>query len=141
MKKQIFLLLFFVLAVVALKAQVIEIDDDYDIKYNNRPIVIELYATWCAPCRAYAPIFNRLAREYKGRVDFYRIDIDNPDAEDYLDMFPAQSVPTTYFLWSPRDDGEVKKHKESGLMKYSELKANIEATIRKQGQQRNDNDY
>ncbi len=39
-------------------------------------LVAEFYASWCAPCRKLAPVLEALAERYKGRVEFYRIDVD-----------------------------------------------------------------
>lgn len=114
------------------RAKVLEINDIWDIEYNKRPMVIDAYASWCAPCRIYSPIFERLAREYDGIADFYRVNIDNPDAEDFVIRYEINSVPTTVFLWDPLGDACVKSNVERGMMSYDELKFNIEQTIKKQ---------
>lgn len=113
-------------------AQVTEIDDIWDIQYNHRPIVIEAYASWCQPCRKYSPIVERLAREYEGKVDFYKVNVDNPDAEDFVYRYEVNSVPLTVFLWDPNGDACVKHSIQRGLMSYNELKYYIEETIAKQ---------
>lgn len=116
-------------------AKVTEIDDIWDIKYNNRPMVIEAYASWCQPCRIYRPIVERLSREYEGTVDFYKVNVDNPDAVDFIDRYEVNSVPLTVFLWDPSGDATVKHSVEQGLMNYDELKYHIEETISKQYKQ------
>ncbi|MDE6410770.1 MAG: hypothetical protein K2K81_11105 [Muribaculaceae bacterium] len=119
----------FSLCVGTANAKVTEIEDIWDIKYNNRPIVVEVYATWCAPCRMYEPIFNRVASEYSDRVDFYRMDVDGEDAHNFVVI---ESVPTTVILWSPYVDGSVNKRLESGTLNYSELKSYVEEALSKQ---------
>jgi thioredoxin len=59
---------------------------DYEGGYKNwkfigkRPVIIDFYADWCGPCKKLAPIVDELSKEYKGKIDFYKIDIDaNPD--------------------------------------------------------------
>lgn len=116
-------------------AKVTEIDDIWDIQYNNRPMVVEAYASWCPPCKIYAPIVERLSREYEGRVDFYKVNIDNPDAVDFVDRYEVRSVPLTVFLWDPQGDATVKHSVERGLMGYDELKYYIEETLGKQFKQ------
>ena len=113
-------------------AKVTEIDDIWDIQYNNRPMVIEAYASWCQPCRIYSPIVERLSREYEGKVDFYKVDVDNPDAVDFIDRYEVNSVPLTVFLWDPLGDATVKHSVQQGLMGYDELKYYIEETMGKQ---------
>ncbi len=112
-------------------AKVTEIDDIWDIRYNNRPMVIEAYAPWCPPCKVYSPIVERLSREYDGMVDFYKVNIDRPDAEEFVYRYEVGSVPLTVFLWDPQGDASVKHTVERGLMGYDELKHYIEQTIKK----------
>ncbi len=48
-----------------------------DWKYNGeKPCVIDFFATWCGPCKQFAPTFKKLAKEYDGRVLFYQVDVD-----------------------------------------------------------------
>lgn len=50
-------------------------------KYEGElPCVIDCFATWCGPCKAFAPTFHKLAGEYEGSIIFYQMDVDqNPD--------------------------------------------------------------
>ena len=41
-----------------------------------RPVIVDLWAPWCAPCRWMAPMVERLEREYNGRVDVWRVNAD-----------------------------------------------------------------
>ncbi|MDY3897432.1 MAG: thioredoxin domain-containing protein, partial [Prevotella sp.] len=51
-----------------------DINNDGQWKYKgNRPAVIDFYATWCQPCRMMAPEFEAVAKEYQGKVDFFRV--------------------------------------------------------------------
>ena len=59
------------------------------------PAIINFYADWCPPCRRLAPIFDQLAREYAGRVNFYKVNVDNSRA--LATFFGARSVPTLMF--------------------------------------------
>lgn len=116
------------LSIAPVKAEVIEIDDVWDIKYRDRPMIVEVYTTWCPPCKQYGPIFDRVAREYEGRVDFYRMDVDGEDAQNFMEI---TSVPTTIFIWAPKGDATVKHSAETGLMGYEELKRYVDNTISK----------
>lgn len=118
-----------VLTCITSRAQVTEIGDIWEIKYHNRPMVVDVYATWCAPCHSYRPIFDRVAREYQDRVDFYRMDVDSPDAQNFIDI---TSVPTTVFIWDPKGDATVQHSEESGLLSYTELVSYVELTLAKQ---------
>ena len=60
------------------------------------PCVIDFYATWCGPCRKVAPIMEKLAEEYNGRVIVYKVDVD---AEQKLaTILNIKNIPTVFFL-------------------------------------------
>ena len=63
---------------------------------GSRPAVIDFYATWCGPCKMTAPIIERLARQYKGKIDFYKVDIDQE--RELAQLFDIQSIPTFLFI-------------------------------------------
>ena len=86
--------------------------------------VIDFYATWCQPCRMMAPEFEAVAKEYQGKVDFFRVDID--DEQRLADYFDISSIPTLLYIpltGSPilevggRDREHIKKTVETKLLK------------------------
>ena len=68
--------------------------DEFVFK-GDKPCVIDFYATWCGPCKMVAPILEKLAHEYDGKVDFYKVDTDK---EQKLAMIlKIQYLPTVFF--------------------------------------------
>ena len=63
---------------------------------GNRPCVIDFYADWCRPCQKVAPIMEKLAKEFEGKVDFYKI---NTDDEQKLSMIlKIRNIPSIFFI-------------------------------------------
>ncbi|MFT4245699.1 MAG: tetratricopeptide repeat protein [Micrococcaceae bacterium] len=56
------------------------------------PVVIDLWAGWCAPCRKLSPILDSLAEEYEGKIALVKIDVDSNYGA--AQAFNAQSIPT-----------------------------------------------
>lgn len=67
--------------------------DFYDkLRQNPLPVVVDFWASWCAPCRSIAPILTHLKQEYNGRVDVWQV-----NADDYpllLHKLGVRGIPT-----------------------------------------------
>lgn len=62
---------------------------------GERPCVIDFYATWCGPCKMVASILEKLAQEYDGKVDFYKVDTDKE--QKLASILKIQYLPTVFF--------------------------------------------
>ena len=60
------------------------------------PAVIDFYADWCGPCRRVAPIMEKLAEEYEGRLMVYKINVDQE--KKLAIAFQAKSIPMVLFI-------------------------------------------
>ena len=68
---------------------------------GERPTLVDFWATWCAPCRAIAPVVEELASQYDGKVDFYKLNIDeNPNIPG---QYGVRGIPTLILF----KDGKV----------------------------------
>ena len=67
-----------------------------DWKYlGDKPCIIDFYATWCGPCKMVAPILEDLAKEYNGKINFYKVDVDAEP--EIAAAYGIQSIPTIFF--------------------------------------------
>jgi thioredoxin 1 len=62
------------------------------IKNNLKPIIVDLWAPWCAPCRAMEPAYKQTSQKYNGRVDVLKINAD--ESPDVMKKLGVMSIPT-----------------------------------------------
>lgn len=60
------------------------------------PVIVDFYADWCMPCRRLTPILKDLAMDYRDKVLFYKIDVDQNKV--LADVFGIQSIPTLLYI-------------------------------------------
>ncbi len=59
---------------------------------SSSVVIVDFYAEWCGPCKMVAPIMEKLAEDYKGAVEFVKLDVDaNPTIAEEFDV---ASIPT-----------------------------------------------
>src|SRR5215213_5364853 len=76
-------------------ADVLTIGDENfgkEVLESDQPVLVDFWATWCAPCRAIAPAVEELATQYKGKVKVAKMDIDNN--QDTPQQYGIRSIPT-----------------------------------------------
>ncbi|MBY0357067.1 MAG: thioredoxin fold domain-containing protein [Candidatus Obscuribacterales bacterium] len=64
---------------------------------GKRPQVIDFSATWCGPCRRFAPTFDRIAASYRGKVDFIHADVEDAKFKKLTDQYKIRLLPTLVF--------------------------------------------
>jgi thioredoxin 1 len=63
---------------------------------GTRPCLIDFYADWCAPCKMVAPVLEDLSKDYKDKVDIYKVNTE--EEQELASMFGIQSIPSLLFV-------------------------------------------
>lgn len=90
-------------------------------KWNNKsdkPVLIDLYADWCGPCRRMAPIVEEMAEKYPS-IAVYKVDVDKES--ELAQVFNATSIPLFVF---------IPKGGEPQLMRGASSKADFEKAVK-----------
>ena len=67
-----------------------------EVLKNEGLVVVDFFATWCAPCQMLAPVIVELEKKYGDEVEFYKVNID--ESEDAPIRYGVSSVPTLIFF-------------------------------------------
>ena len=89
---------------------------------GDKPALIDFYAGWCGPCKMLAPVLEELSDEYAGKVDVYKVNVD--DEEELAMIFGIRSIPTLIFI---EQNGTM--HRSQGAMGKPQLKEAIEKIL------------
>jgi thioredoxin 1 len=85
---------------------IVEVSDSTfrsEVEQAGRPVVVDFWAPWCAPCRVIEPILAELAERHRDRVTFMKLNVDeNQETAGRLEVL---SIPTLMVF----EDGAVKK--------------------------------
>jgi hypothetical protein len=67
-----------------------------EYKNGSLPLVVDLWAPWCGPCRMVAPIISELAEDFDGKIVVGKCDVDEND--DVAIEFGVRNIPTILFF-------------------------------------------
>ena len=68
---------------------------------SERPVLVDFWAEWCAPCRALAPVIQQIADEHESKLRVVKLDVDSSPSTPA--KFSVRAMPTLLFF----RDGQV----------------------------------
>ncbi len=100
-----------------------------DVLTNPLPVVVDFWASWCTPCQVMSGLVEDLGQEYAGRVDFFKLNIDQES--DIAADFGVLSIPTLIFFANSEPVGRI-----NGLLPLDALRQQLDALIAKAAKDR-----
>ena len=67
-----------------------------EVLESNQPVVVDLWAEWCAPCHMISPALADLSREYAGKVKIGKLNVD--EHSDVARIYGVMSIPTVLYF-------------------------------------------
>ena len=67
-----------------------------EVLESQIPVVVDLWAPWCGPCRSMAPVLDALSAQYAGKVKVVKVNVD--DEPEIAAAFRVQGIPTLAVL-------------------------------------------
>jgi thioredoxin 1 len=89
---------------------------------SGKPVVIDFWAEWCGPCRMVGPSIEELAKEYDGRVEIGKLNVD--DNVETPAEYGIRNIPTILFI----KDGKVVD-KQIGAAPKAALEAKVQSLL------------
>jgi thioredoxin len=79
------------------KDKIFNYEEEGEWKFRgDLPSVIDFYADWCGPCIMVSPVLEELSREYRGKVNIYKVNTEHE--QELAGMFGVSSIPTIIFI-------------------------------------------
>ncbi len=64
---------------------------EQEVLNSANPVFVDFWATWCGPCNVMAPVVEEVAKEFEGKVDFVKVDVDQ--SKELATKYNVMSIP------------------------------------------------
>jgi thioredoxin 1 len=93
-----------------------------EVLESDIPVVVDVWAEWCGPCRIFSPVVDEVSQAYEGKVKFVKLNAD--DNEDIAAKYNIMSRPTALLI----ENGKVKAQ-SVGAIPAESLRSWIDSNI------------
>lgn len=84
---------------------------------GDKPVLVDFWATWCGPCRMMAPVVEKTAAEYAGRLTVGKVNVD--DSPELAEKYMVMNIPTLVLMKNGAQlDRIVGAHSPQDLKKW-----------------------
>lgn len=70
---------------------------------SEMPVLVDFWASWCAPCEMVHPVLEQIEDKYRGKIVVAKVDVDNPANGELANEYGIRSIPAVFLF----DDGHV----------------------------------
>ncbi len=85
---------------------------------SSIPVIVDFWAPWCAPCKMVAPILDKIAKEFDGKLIVAKVNTD--ENQEWASRYGVQGIPTMFFI----ADGKII-HRQVGAVPENTLRETL----------------
>lgn len=89
---------------------------------RKHPVVLDLWAEWCGPCKVFSPVYEKVSKDYGYEMDFFKLNID--DNPELADKYHIRSIPAVLIFNNSEPIAQI-----TGLIPEDKLRYELDYVI------------